>query len=122
MKAVIVFLLFASVFTKCSEESVNSEICHEGVVIGKIRSWGGGIAISMKDSTFGSHEWNGYDNVVEVLNVPVDLTPGKKIYIFGRLATESERSFSVSADGDESNKPVIIVLKFSSMQCPIIGD
>jgi hypothetical protein len=122
MKAMIVFLFFALIFSRCSDNSVDPQICLEGVVIGKIRSWGGGIAVSMNDSIFSSHEWNGFHNVVEALNVPLDLTPGETIYFFGRPATESESSFAISADGDESNKPIIFVSQFSLLKCPTIED
>jgi hypothetical protein len=122
MKAMILFLLLALVTSRCSDHSVNPEICHEGTVIGKIRSWGGGIAVSMKEPTFSSHEWHGFENVVEALNLPYDLKPGEKIYFFARLASENESTFPVSSDGDESSKPIIFVLEFSSVKCPAIDD
>ncbi len=118
MKTIIAAALISLAFSGCSDEPFPTQVCHEGVVIGKIRSVGGGIAVSMSDASFGSHEWRGHKNVVEALNIPRDLTPGAEIYLFARFATEKERSGIITADGDESKKPVIYVLKYGLEGCP----
>ena len=122
MKAMIAFLLLALVTLRCSDDSDTPLVCHEGIIIGKIRSTGGGIAVSMKDSTLSTHEWNGFDNVIEALNIPHELDSGEIIYFFARPASEDESTFTVLTDGDESNKPIIFILEFSSTRCPTIKD
>ena len=123
MKTIILVLLSGLIFSTCADDPVSSEICHEGVVIGKIRSSGGGIAVSMKDSRLSDHNWNGFDNVVEALNIPETLgVSGKTIYFFARPATDNEKWFAVSADGAESAKPIIFVLEVSSYKCPETED
>jgi hypothetical protein len=123
MKTMVLFLLLVLVTSRCSYHSINPQICHEGVIIGKIRSSGGGIAVSMKDSTLSSHEWHGYDNVIEALNIPDNLwQPGQNVYFFARQPTKDERFFPVTADGDESNKPLIFVLEISATRCPVLED
>jgi hypothetical protein len=91
--------------------------CFKGVVIGKIRSWGGGLAVSMEKSTFSSHQWRGYNNVVEVLNLDMNLAPNTTIYFNARLATEDEKIFAISSDGDESAKPIILASNTSTNPC-----
>lgn len=104
----------------CVDDSVESKICHEGFVLGKIRSAGGGIAVSMTDSTLSTHNWRGFKNVVEALNISVDLyKPGEKIYFIARRATEHEQFFVITADGDESEKPIVFVEQVSKTKCAI---
>ena len=117
MRTIFLYFLCAITTFSCSDDPAESAGCHEGVVIGKIRSAGGGIAVSMSDATLSSHEWNGYNNVIEALNIPHDLTPGTKVYIFGRRATQEESQFVITADGAESNKPLIFALEYSTVGC-----
>jgi hypothetical protein len=95
------------------------EKCYKGVIIGNIRSWGGGVAISMESNELSNHQWRGYNNVVEALNIsaPVNST----VYFTARLATESEKNYPVSADGDESAKPIIMVTNFSTISCSALN-
>lgn len=116
MKVIILFLSLAFVNLRCTEEeTVNNQTSYEGSVIGKIRSGGGGIAISMRNSTFSKHQWQGFPNVVEALNVPDSLKQsGKHLFFSARVATQEERVFIITADGDESVKPIIVVTKVSA--------
>ena len=89
-------------------------------MLGKIRSAGGGMAISMTDSTFSNHKWRGFNNVVEALNIQLDqYKPGDKIYFIARRATIEEQFFVTTADGDESEKPTIFVEQVSTSKCTI---
>ncbi len=107
----------------CENHTIQPQACYEGIVIGKIRSWGGGIAVSMQETTFSTHNWQGYDNVIEALNIPHELyQTGEKIYFNARSATQEEQIFPISADGDESNKPIVFVSKVSSIKCPTSND
>ena len=121
----MVFVLFSLAFISpgCADHSIEPEVCYEGIVIGKIRTWGGGIAISMEEPTFSTHQWRGYENVIEALNISDGLyQTGEKIYFTARTATNEEQSFPMSADGDESDKPMVFVLKVSATKCPISND
>lgn len=102
----------------CTKDSPEDS-CFHGIVLGKIRSGGGGVAISMFESDFSNHIWHDYNHVVEALNIPRDQwTPGKTIYFIARNITDEEKSFIITADGDESEKPIIYVLKYSFNGCP----
>lgn len=102
----------------CNQNEDMSSTCHGGTILGKIRGGGGGVAISMDDSSFGAHSWHSASNVVEALNVPDSLwVEGMRLYFIARPATETEKSFLISADGDESDKPLIFVTKFSRNDC-----
>ncbi len=46
---------------------------------------GGGIAVSMPGTTFSAHNWQGYDNVIEALNLPHDLFQTGRKYISPRV-------------------------------------
>ena len=119
MNTMIPFLLLALIISGCVDDSVAPPTCYEGTVIGKIRSWGGGVAVSMETSTLSTHEWNGFQHVIEALNIPRDFwVRGQKIYFTARPATKEERLYFVSADGDESAKPIIFVKNFSTIECP----
>jgi hypothetical protein len=110
--------LFLFQCTLCQNE-VTPDLCHKAIVIGKIRSAGGGIAVSMQDKTYGTHEWRGYQNVVEVLNImPQDFAPNTVIYFKARPATKEEKeNHIVTADGDESDKPLIVAQNPSTTPC-----
>jgi hypothetical protein len=70
----------------------------------------------MEETTFGTHEWRGHHNVIEALDVPFDAyQTGEKVYFTARPATHDEQAFPISADGDESNKPILYVLEISSI-------
>jgi hypothetical protein len=121
----MVFLLLSLAFISpgCADHTIEREICYEGIVIGKIRSWGGGIAVSMKEPTFSTHQWRGYEHVIEALNISDGLHhTGEKIYFTARMATNEEQIFPMSADGDESDKSIVFVLDVSSITCPIYDD
>lgn len=114
----IIRLLVVLLIAGCTKDSPE-EGCYHGIVLGKIRSGGGGVAISMFESDFSNHIWHDYNHVVEALNIPRDQwTPGKTIYFIARNVTEEEKSFFITADGDESAKPIIYVLKYSFNGCP----
>ncbi len=114
-----IILLLAGIFQGCTYNSMPEHICFEGEVIGRIRSGGGGIAVSMDTPSFGSHRWRGYKNVIEALNIPHELyQPGQRIFFRARQATEEEKSFPITADGDESEKPIVYVLAVSAVGCP----
>jgi hypothetical protein len=115
------FILPSLIFVAlgCVDNRIEAQICYEGIVIGKFRSWGGGIAVSMEESTFSTHRWRGFENVIEALNISQDVyEPGEKIFFTGRLATKKEQVFAMSADGDESDKPVVYIDLVSTINCP----
>lgn len=117
---VLLFLCIILIVAGCVDDSVESRICHEGIILGKIRSAGGGIAVSMTDSSFSTHRWQGHNNVVEAINIPVDLyTAGDRVYFNARPATTREQTFAISTDGDESEKPVVFVEQVSTTKCAI---
>lgn len=90
----------------------------QGIVIGKIRSAGGGWAVSLKKNYKGAVNWKEYKNVVEVLNIPEDLkVEGATLYFSSREATTEEQG-PVTADGDETIKRVLYGLEFSATECP----
>lgn len=104
----------------CIDNSVELRLCHEGIVVGKIRSAGGGIAVSMTNSTFSNRHWRGHKNVVEALNVPAHLyKPGEKIYFTAHRATPREQTSVISADGDESEKPIVFLEQVSTTGCTL---
>lgn len=77
----------------------------------------------MEETTFSTHQWRGYQNVIEALNIPHELYQnGEKIYFTGRIATQEEQIFSISADGRESNKPIVFVANVSLVNCPAAND
>jgi hypothetical protein len=112
------FFIFCFSIVSCTDTDEVLSNCHEGIIIGKIRSAGGGIAVSVNSPHFGGHEWRGYKNVVEALNLERTYLPGTKIYFKARPAVESEKLYIVTADGDESAKPIIWVTKVSNVGCP----
>jgi len=116
---IVIFILPAILLiTSCTRDTADIG-CYHGIILGKIRSAGGGVAISMFESDFSNHTWRGNRHVVEALNIPGDYwTPGKTIYFDARPATNTEKDFPVTSDGDESAKPIIFVLQFSFNACP----
>lgn len=111
-------LLLAVTFSSCKDEEQDYSLCQQGTIIGKIRSGGGGPAVSVNSTVFGKHSWRGYNNVVEALNLKQNYASGTKIYFKARPATEEEKSYIITADGDESAKPVIFVTAVSTDRCP----
>lgn len=119
MKTLSLFLLLALVASSCACDSLDNQICYKGTVIGQIRSAGGGVAASMENSALSTHEWIGFHHVIEALNIPRDFwVPGQKLYFTARQGTDEERGY-ISADGDESAKPIIFVTAFSARECPV---
>ena len=90
--------------------------CYQGTVIGKIRSNGGGLAVSVSSTAFGTHHWRGYTNVVEALNLD-NYSSGTKIFFEARAATGQEKTYVITADGDESAKPVIYITQVNTKGC-----
>ncbi len=89
-----------------------------GTIIGKIRSNGGGLAVSLDQNYKGSVKWQENKNVVELLNIPQQfMNPGTTIYFSSRAATTEEQGV-ITADGDESIKLVLYGLEFSNGECP----
>lgn len=111
-------LLLAVTFSSCKDEEQDYSLCQQGTIIGRIRSGGGGPAVSVNSTVFGKHSWRGYNNVVEALNLKQNYASGTKIYFKARPATEEEKSYIITADGDESAKPVIFVTAVSTDRCP----
>ena len=119
-KIELLLLCIILIVAGCVDDSVESRICHEGIVLGKIRSAGGGIAVSMTDSSFSTHRWRGHNNVIEAINIPADIyKPGEKIYFTARRASTCEQTFAISTDGDESEKPVVFVEQVSTTKCTV---
>src|SRR5688572_21085504 len=122
MKKMSLFILLALLTSSCandSDSSLDTHICYEGTVIGKIRSWGGGVAVSMKSSALSTREWKGFQHVVEVHNIPGELcVAGHKIYFSARPATAEEVNGPRSADGVSSFKPEISAITISTTECP----
>lgn len=117
MKAIVILFL-ALIATNCRNDSFDAQPCYEGIIIGKIRTSGGGVAVSMQTSALSTHEWHGFQHVIEALNIPEDFwVPGQKIYFTARPGTEEERGY-ITIDGGESDKPIIFVITFSTIECP----
>lgn len=92
--------------------------CYQGTVIGKIRSGGGGLAVSVTSTDFGMHQWRGYNNVVEAINLKFNYSAGTRIYFKARASTNEEKMYIITADGDESAKPRIYITGVSTQMCP----
>jgi len=71
-------------FSSCKDEEQDYSLCQQGTIIGKIRSGGGGPAVSVNSTVFGKHSWRGYNNVVEALNLKQNYASGTKIYFKAR--------------------------------------
>ncbi|MCB9032451.1 MAG: hypothetical protein H6553_01285 [Chitinophagales bacterium] len=106
----VLYLLLILLTVSCTKE--NSTITYYGTVIGKFRSWGGGIGVSMNSNTYSNVSYKGYNHVVEALNIPIDLPENTVIKFTARKATESESIFPMSADGFEGS-PIIYITDYS---------
>ena len=111
----LVGLMVGTSCEKTAPEPENN--CFKGVVIGKIRSNGGGLAVSMEKTNLSTHTWRGYSNVVEALGLGVNVAPNSVIYFNARPANVEEKNFIVTADGDESAKPIVVASNVSPNSC-----
>lgn len=117
-KTLSIFILSAFIFGCNDDEILPQPNCIQGEVVGKIRSAGGGIAVSLADSIPGSVTWQEHENVIELLNVPVEYTfKGTPIYFKGREAKEGEQG-PISSDGDESIQLIFYGTEISNIGCP----
>lgn len=119
MKKLLLVILFFS-FLACSSDDDSSSVyeCLEGTTIGKIRSNGGGLAVSLQKPIPNAVTWQGHQNVVELLNIPEDFADeGSEFYFSARLSDAAERGI-VTADGDETIELILYGLKFNVSQCP----
>lgn len=110
MKKFIYLLLVLTLFS-CSKE-IQKTSSYEGIVIGKFRSWGGGIGLSMNDNTFSNITYNGNNHVVEALNIPTSLPNFAIVKFNARVATDKEKTFAISADGFEG-APIIFITDYN---------
>ena len=115
---IIGILLLAFTLVGCEEDDITHEYaCLEGEVLGKIRTGGGGLAVALKNDINGTVTWKDHQNVVEVLNIPVEFTiEGTTIYFSAREALEGERG-PITSDGDESIELVLSGTDFSDRSC-----
>lgn len=91
--------------------------CLNVEVIGKIRSGGGGLAVKLEHPLPGAVRWQGHERVVELLNIPAELSePGSTFYINARLATEEEKGI-ITADGNESITLILFGTDFGHTAC-----
>jgi hypothetical protein len=117
MKTVNFFLILPLIVLSFSCKKINTD-CMKGTVIGKIRSDGGGLAVSLDKNYKGSVNWKDEKNVIELLNIPDEWkTPGTVIYFSSRKATASEQG-AITADGDESIQLVLYGLEIRDNGCP----
>lgn len=118
-KTISIFILSAILFS-CNDDEIlpQENNCIEGEVVGKIRSAGGGIAVALTEPMPGSVTWKEHENVIEVLNVPIEFTfEGTPLYFKGREAKEGEQG-PISSDGDESLQVVFYSTEVSNIGCP----
>ncbi|ELR73796.1 hypothetical protein C900_01406 [Fulvivirga imtechensis AK7] len=120
MKKIFVIVLLA--LMSCSSDDDDGDLarydCLKGETIGKIRSSGGGLAVSLEDPIPLSVTWQGHANVVELLNIPVDFRKeGDEFYFSAREASEAERG-PITADGDETIELILYGQKFDDSSCP----
>jgi hypothetical protein len=117
-KTISIFILSASLLSCNNDEVLPQANCIEGEVVGKIRSAGGGIAVSLAEPMSGSVSWQEHENVIELLNVPIEFTfAGTPLYFKAREAKEGERG-PISSDGDESIQLVLFGTEISNVGCP----
>lgn len=91
--------------------------CMQGTVIGRIRSSGGGLAVSLNKPYEGSVAWQGAMNVIELCNIPDEYRAiGTNIFFSSKRAEPGECG-PVTADGDESIRLVLFGERFSSENC-----
>ena len=92
--------------------------CLKGETIGKIRSSGGGLAVSLEEQIPLSVTWQGRANVVELLNMPGEFKDeGDEFYFSARQASETERG-PITADGNETISLILYGLEFDASSCP----
>jgi hypothetical protein len=112
---ICIILMLMGLLASCSE--IASE-CISGQVIGEIRSGGGGLAVSLDKSYKGAVDWQGRNNVIELLNIPeVYQKPGTILFFTVRDANQDELG-PVTADGEESLEQPLYGLDFSASACP----
>lgn len=117
-KTISIFILSALLFSCNDDEILPQAMCIEGEVVGKIRSAGGGVAVSLAEPMSGSVTWKEHENVIELLNVPIEYTfAGTPVYFKSREAKEGERG-PISSDGDESIQMVLYGTEISNIGCP----
>lgn len=114
----LTLLITIGILTNCTPEQISpEELCIKGEVIGKIRTAGGGLAVSLDEPREGAVTWQGEENVIELLNIPVELTfPGTVIYFEAREAKQSEQG-PISADGEETINLLLFGTYFSDVGC-----
>lgn len=115
MKVYILSILLFLSFYSCKKIDAT---CMQGNVVGKIRSSGGGLAVTLNKKYKNTVHWKGHKNIVEVLNIPLDMSEeGTTIYFTSRIATTVEQG-PISADGDEGIKLVLYGKEFNKNVCP----
>lgn len=116
--SLIIILLFSIFLFSCEEEDISVEYpCMQGEVLGKIRTGGGGLAVSITGPLDGAVTWKDRDNVIELLNIPVEHTvEGTIIYFNARKAKEGERG-PITSDGDETIELILYGKEFSNQGC-----
>lgn len=115
----LLFLLLLFLLLSCNRDEVISPHynCLKVEVIGKIRSAGGGLAVKLEEPLPDAVHWQGHEQVVELLNIPQELSaPGSIFYVNARLAKEEERGV-ITADGDESISLLLYGLDFGHTAC-----
>ena len=119
MYRLLSFIILSAVLMGCADDEVLPQAsCIEGEVIGKIRSAGGGVAVALQEPMEGTVKWQDHENVIELLNVPIEFTfKGTYIYFKGREAKEGERG-PISSDGDESIDLILYGTDISNIGCP----
>lgn len=119
MKNLLILVLL--VLAACSSDDDSDQVrydCLKGETIGKIRSSGGGLAVSLEEPIPLSVTWEGHANVVELLNMPENFKDEGDVFFFSaRKATEAERG-PITADGNESINLILYGLEFDSSSCP----
>lgn len=104
------YIFSTLLFFSCSKQTQKTAVKdYEGIVIGKFRSWGGGIGLSMNNNTFSNISYKEYNHVVEALNIPTNLPNFTAIKFNARFATDAEKTFAESADGFELAPKIFII-------------
>lgn len=117
-RTLFIFTIAAIVAVSNSSCKKLDHQCMKAEVIGKIRTAGGGLAVSLKRNYKQTVFWKGKKHVIELLNIPVELKkPGSKFYFTSRIATANDKG-PITADGDESIKLVLFGEKFDQSTCP----
>lgn len=116
--SILIMMIIPLAFFACDEEEITVEYpCLEGEVIGKIRTGGGGLAVALSSSIDGSVIWKDRDDVIEVINIPVEFTvEGTKIFFTARKAHEGEQG-PITADGEETIQLILYGKQFTDKGC-----